>query len=45
VNMLAVLTPGPGRGRRTYLLAGSVAAQVLHQAGAELLAPQPQVRP
>lgn len=43
LNALMVRTPGPGR-RRTYLLAGSISAQVLRQAGAELLSPQ-QVRP
>jgi hypothetical protein len=44
VNALIVRTPGAGRGRRTYMLAGSVSTEVLRQAGAELLA-LPQVRP
>jgi nucleotide-binding universal stress UspA family protein len=43
VNALIVRTSGTGR-RRTYLLAGSVSAEVLRQAGAELLT-VPQVRP
>ncbi|GIH06162.1 hypothetical protein Rhe02_42290 [Rhizocola hellebori] len=44
VNALIMRTPGTGRNRRTYLLAGSVTAEVLRQAGADLLATG-QVRP
>jgi len=40
VNALIVRSPGPGR-RRTYLLAGSTSAEVLRQAGTELLSPTP----
>jgi hypothetical protein len=43
LNALIVRTAGAGR-RRTYLLAGSTSAEILRQAGAELLA-MPQVRP
>ncbi len=37
VNVLVLRTPGTGRGRRTYLLAGTVAPEVLRQAAAELV--------
>lgn len=43
VNALIVRSPGPGR-RRTFLLAGSTSAQVLREAGSELLT-MPVVRP
>jgi hypothetical protein len=39
VNALIMRSPGPGRGRRTFFLAGSVSAQVLRQAAADLAAP------